>query len=168
MKEILQTERLRLRELSYADTKFIISLLNSPGSLKYIGDRKVKTEEQAKIYLENGPLKSYKDNGYGKYLVERKADDCAIGTCGIIKRDFLQHPDIGYALLPEYTGKGYAYEIAAATMVYAKERLKLKTILAITDPENTHSIALLKKIVMTYIKPIIYPEDDKELLLFKN
>jgi RimJ/RimL family protein N-acetyltransferase len=96
-KQILETKRLRLREFTLEDTAFILDLLNSPGWLRYIGDRGVKTEEQAKNYLLNGPIKSYTKNGYGLSMVERKDDNKPIGMCGIIKRDTLENPDIGFA-----------------------------------------------------------------------
>ncbi len=96
------------------------------------GDRNVKTEEQAKSYLENGPIKSYVENGFGLSLVEKKDDNIAIGMCGIIKRDNLDYPDIGFAFLPYFTGKGYAYEIASETLTYAKDKLKISKITAVT------------------------------------
>ena len=121
MKNILETERLLLREFSTEDASFIIELLNSPGWIKYIGDRNVKTPEQASEYLLNGPIKSYAVNGYGLWLVEKKDDQAKIGMCGIIRRETLKDPDIGFAFLPEFSGKGYAYEIAKACLDHAKK-----------------------------------------------
>ena len=100
MEAILQTERLLLREFTEDDAAFIVELLNSPGWIQYIGDRNIKTEEQAREYLNNGPLKSYRQNGFGLYMVEKKDDHTPIGMCGIIKRDTLNNPDIGFAFLP--------------------------------------------------------------------
>src|SRR5215210_8708442 len=102
MNYILETDRLRLRQFTLQDTSFIIELLNSPGWLKFIGDRNVKSEPQARNYLENGPLKSYQEYGYGLSMVERKTDNQAIGMCGILKRQTLEHPDIGFAFLPRF------------------------------------------------------------------
>src|SRR5687767_3229567 len=116
MKQILETERLRLREFTLNDTAFIIELLNSPGWLKYIGERNVKTEEQAINYLQNGPMKSYLENGYGLSMVEKKVDDTPIGMCGIIRRETLDNPDIGFAFLPGYEAQGHGYEIASAVL----------------------------------------------------
>ncbi len=166
MTYILETERLRLRELTLADTQFVINLLNSPGWLKYIGDRNIKTEEQAQGYLQNGPMKSYRENGFGLALVERKEDKAKMGMCGIIKRPQLEHPDIGFAFLPEYTGKGYALEIAQATMQFAKEELNLKTIYGIVVPENLKSIKLLEKLGLQYMKPFYFPNSDEQLMLY--
>jgi len=168
MSYIIQTERLSLKEFTLNDTPFIIELLNSEGWLKYIGDRNVKTEEQAKNYLVNGSLKSYLENGFGLYMVEKKDDKKAIGMCGIIKRDNLELPDIGFAFLPDFIGKGYAFEIASATMNYAKEKLNITFVYAITVAYNKKSIALLERIGLKYTKTIKLPNDDEELLLFCN
>ncbi|WP_226804936.1 GNAT family N-acetyltransferase [Agriterribacter humi] len=164
----LETGRLRLREFIIRDTAFIIELLNSPAWLQFIGDRNVKTEEQAKRYLEDGPLKSYIENGYGIWLVELKNDNKAIGMCGIINRDFLDNPDIGFAFLPGYHGNGYATEIAGATMDYAKQQLHISTIEAITATDNAKSIRLLEKTGLKFTRKICYPGTNKELLLYSN
>ncbi len=147
---ILQTERLTLRLLTLNDTPFIIELLNTEGWLKYIGDRNIKTAEQAKQYLLNGPLKSYADNGFGLYMVTLKKSNTPVGMCGLIKRDYLPAPDIGYAFLPGFTGKGYAYEIAKAVLQFAFNDLKKDKLLAITLPENKSSVSLLLKLGMQF------------------
>jgi RimJ/RimL family protein N-acetyltransferase len=168
MNYILETERLILRQFTINDAKFIIELVNSPGWIENIGDRNIKTEEQAREYLQNGPLKSYEVNGFGLSLVEMKTDRTPIGMCGILKRDNLENPDIGFAFLPEFTGKGFAFEIANATMTFAKDTLKLPTIFAITIPTNKPSIKLLGKIGLTFSKTFNFPNDNKELMLFSN
>ncbi|MHC2992484.1 hypothetical protein OB13_13145, partial [Pontibacter sp. HJ8] len=122
----------------------------------------------ARHYLENGPLKSYAEYGYGLSLVERKEDQKAIGMCGILNRDTLDHPDIGFAFLPEFNGNGYAFEIASATMNYAKDRLKLSKIAAITIPANVRSIRLLEKIGLRFTRTFCFPDRDEELLLYSN
>lgn len=168
MKPILETERLRLRELTLHDTGFIIELLNSPGWIRFIGDRNVKTEEQAVNYLQNGPLKSYLENGYGLYLVEKKDDQRAIGMCGILKRDTLEHPDIGFAFLPDFQGKGYGFEVAQATLRYAIDILGIPKVYAITLPDNIKSIRLLEKIGLWYIQPFCFPGSEEEVLLYSS
>jgi RimJ/RimL family protein N-acetyltransferase len=165
---ILETERLLLRRFTITDTTFIIELVNSPGWLTFIGDRNLKTEEQAKKYLQNGPLKSYEINGFGLYLVELKSNRLPIGMCGILKRDNLENPDIGFAFLPEYMGRGFAFEIANATMTYAKDMLKLPVIFAITIPGNKRSINLLEKIGLTFSKTIDLKDTGEQLILFSN
>ncbi|MEO6540807.1 MAG: GNAT family N-acetyltransferase [Ferruginibacter sp.] len=167
MKYILETQRLTLREFVTADTDFIIALVNSPGWLQFIGDRNIKTTVQAKAYLEDGPIKSYRDNGFGLAMVETKEHKEPIGMCGIIKRDSLDNPDIGFAFLPGFTGKGYAFEIADATLDYASKQLKLPVIYAITVANNVLSIKLLEKIGLKFIKMIRSPENE-ELLLYSN
>jgi RimJ/RimL family protein N-acetyltransferase len=168
MNYILETERLKLREFNLADKLFILELVNSPGWIKFIGDRNIKTEEQAGMYLENGPISSYKNYGFGLSLVELKESLQPIGMCGLLKRADLDHPDIGFAFLPEFMGKGYAYEIAAATLSHAKNVLNHKLILAIAVPENKSSIKLLEKINMTFCKSIRLPNQDTDLWLYRN
>ncbi len=164
---ILETERLILRKFTVCDTKFIIELVNSPGWINNIGDKNVKTEEQAREYLLTGPLRSYDVNGFGLYLAELKNDRTPIGMCGILKRENIENPDIGFAFLPKYTGKGFAYEVANATMTFAKDTLKLPVIFAITIATNQPSIKLLEKIGLRLSKTL-YFADNKELLLFSS
>ena len=168
MSVILETERLRLRQFTLGDTEFIIRLLNSPGWLEFIGDRNVKTEEQAQAYLSNGPLKSYEVNGYGLCLVETKNDNTPIGMCGIINRVNMEGQDIGFAFLTEYIGKGYGYEIASATLDHAMKELKLPRVFSITLPANKPSIKLLEKIGLEYKKNFTFPDETEELMLFSN
>lgn len=164
---IVETERLKLRQFVFDDVEFIITLLNTPGWLRYIGDRNVRTPEQARGYLENGPLKSYELHGYGLYLVEMK-DGHPIGMCGILNRDTLDRPDIGFAFLPEFCGKGYAFEIAKATVDYAGDKLGIKKIAAITVPGNARSIRLLEKIGLTFVRPFKLPGSSEDLRLYGN
>ena len=167
MKRILETERLILRQFELTDAKFIIELVNTPGWIEFIGDRNIRTEEAAISYLQNGPMKSYEENGFGLSMVELK-DGTSVGMCGILKRDTLENPDIGFSFLPEFMSKGYAFEIAKATINYAKNKLNLKTILAITVPTNRRSIQLLEKIGLKFIKTIYTPVDNEELMLFST
>lgn len=167
-KIVLETDRLTLRRFTIHDTDFIVNLLNSPGWLEFIGDRNVRTQEQAKDYLLNGPIKSYHENGFGLSLVELKLAKKPIGMCGLLKREYQEHPDIGFAFLPEYIGKGYAYEIAKATMDYAKATLKMACVMAITMPANKSSIRLLERIGLKFVKNISTPVGNDELLLFSD
>ena len=168
MNQILETDRLRLREFTLDDAPFIKVLVNTPGWLKYIGERNVQTEEQARGYLTRGPIKSYQENGFGLWMVELKENATPIGMCGLLRRDFLDHPDIGFAFLPDYHGKGYAYEAAQATLSFAKNQLGLATLCAITLPTNSHSIKLLEKIGMKYLHPVLSPLSHDELLLYSH
>jgi len=163
---ILTTQRLLLRPFTLADATFIVKLLNSPGWLQFIGDRNVHSEGDAKSYLLNGPLKSYADNGFGLRMVELKEPHTPIGMCGLLKRDYLQHPDIGFALLPEYTGKGYAYEAAKATLDHEAGALNIAAVSAIVQPNNAASVSLLYKLGMELRGTITPPQSTEELLLY--
>ncbi|PZR31378.1 MAG: hypothetical protein DI538_21115 [Azospira oryzae] len=168
MNYLLETDRLRLREFDLIDSDFIIDLVNSEGWLKYIGDRHIHTIPQAMNYLQNGPLKSYQLNGYGLSLVERKADGRAIGMCGILKREGLDVPDLGFAFLPEVAGQGYALEIVKATLEYVREKYSLTQIAAIVLPDNIRSISLLEKSGFRLANRIRFVDDAPELLLYWN
>ena len=168
MNPILQTSRLRLRRFTLSDTAFIVELLNSPGWLQFIGDRHVRTEEEATAYLQNGPLKSYARHGYGLCMVEREEDNIPIGMCGVFKRDNLEQPDIGFAFLPQYYGTGYAYEIASATLQHAREELKLPEVWAITVPHNERSKKLLEKIGLRFAKTFRFPGSEEDLMLYST
>ena len=147
---ILDTDRLTLCELSSGDAEFIFTLLNDPSWLRYIGDKGVRNLEDARRYILNGPVYSYSRFGYGLYLTKLKTDQTPIGLCGLLKRESLDDPDIGFAFLTEHTGKGYAYESAAAVMQYAKDELGLERVVAITSVENHSSIRLLEKLGLKY------------------
>jgi ribosomal-protein-alanine N-acetyltransferase len=162
----IESERLFLRPLTLEDGEFILQLLNTDGFIKYIGDRNVKTIEQAKNYLINGPLKSYETNGFGLSLVELKTDRTPVGMCGLLKRDYLDHPDIGFAFLPDYTGKGYAYEIVKEIIRHGLDELQMEKILAIVLPENSPSIKLLERAGFRYDKNFISPDTNEELCLY--
>jgi len=147
---LLETERLILRELTFDDAQFILTLLNEPSFLRYINDKNVRNLEDARQYMLNGPMASYARNGFGLYLVEFKDAAVPIGLCGLLKREELPDADIGFAFLPDYWGKGFAFESARAVMNDARERLKLKRVLAIVMPDNHASIKLLEKLGMSF------------------
>jgi RimJ/RimL family protein N-acetyltransferase len=168
MKQILQTERLYLREFGLSDASFIVQLVNSPGWLQYIGDRNIKDVKQAEDYLNNGPLKSYAELNYGLSLVALRDTHLAIGMCGLLKRSYLDHPDLGFAFLPDAMGKGYALEIATALKQHAATHWGIQKILAIVQSDNDRSIRLLEKLELTYQELIVPPNTNQELLLFSN
>ena len=147
---VVETERLILRRFQLDDAPFILTLLNEPSFLQYIGDKKVRTLEDAREYLSNGPIASYERNGFGLNLVELKDPHASIGMCGLLKREELPEPDIGFAFLPDFWSKGFAYEAAAAVMNDARERLKLRRILAIVNPDNYASIKLLHRLAISF------------------
>lgn len=147
---ILETERLVLRRMTLNDDTFIRTLLNEPSFLRYIGDRGVRTLDDARRYIADGPLASYDRVGFGLYVVETKGDEMPIGICGLLKRDTLEHPDIGFAFLPWFWSKGYAFESAAAVLHYGRTTLGIRKILAIVSPDNEASIKLLQRLGFSY------------------
>lgn len=168
MEIVIETERLILRKFTLEDAPFLLELVNTPAWLQFIGDRNVHTVEESENYLRNGNLKSYAEYGFGFYLVAIKETNEAIGMCGLVKRDSLEDVDIGFAFMPDSIGKGYGYEAASATLDYALNVLKLGRIVAIVDPQNASSIALIKKIGLKYEKMVQISTNDIELMLFGN
>jgi len=166
--KILETDRLVLRRLTPDDAAFILELVNDPDWLRFIGDRGVRTLEDARNYILNGPVAMYERVGFGLYLVERKSDGVPLGMCGLIKREGLDDVDIGFAYLPQYRAQGYAYEAASAVMAYGRREFGLQRIVAITSLDNVQSIQLLGKLGFTFEKIIRLSEDGEELKLFAN
>lgn len=165
---ILETERLQLRQYTEDDNHFSYELMNSESWIKYIGDRKISSPEVAKEYIKKSYLPSYDENGHGAYVVILKETGKPVGACGLYKRPNLDHPDIGFALLPDYLGKGYGFESADAVMNYARNELKLTTIFGITVEDNKASQKLLEKIGLRQIDTIFIEGDKEELLLFST
>jgi RimJ/RimL family protein N-acetyltransferase len=146
----LQTERLLLRPFIVDDAEFILTLLNEPSFLRYIGDKKVRNLDDARQYILTGPVASYERHGFGLCLVELRESHTPIGMCGLLKREELPDPDIGFALLPDFWNKGFALEASTAVLNDARERLKLQRILAITSVDNDASINLLQRLGFTF------------------
>ncbi len=151
---VLETPRLILRLLTLDDAQFMVTLLNDPSFFANIGDKGVRTVEQARQFLLDSHLASYERNGYGHYLVEEKETGKPIGTCGLINRVALGEIDIGFAYLPESWGKGYATEAALAVMKQAREQLGIAKIVAIVSPHNSGSIRVLDKLGLRYSRPV--------------
>lgn len=163
---MLQTTRLIISPFTLTDWPFIVELLNTPGWLQFIGDRNVHNEEQAKAYLTTGPIKSYAEFGYGLMKVQLKTTGQSIGMCGLLKRDTLEHPDIGFAFLPEFFGQGHAYEAVAATIKRMQESLKVQKIYALVQSDNERSILLLKKLSFTLKGNFSFPDKTEVLMLY--
>src|SRR5215216_5116824 len=163
---VIETERLILRRLTLDDAPFILRLLNEPSFLRYIGDKKVRNLEDARQYILNGPVASYEQNGFGLYLVELKESHTPIGMCGLIKREELPDPDIGFAFLPDFWSKGFAFEAASAVLTDAQERLGVERILAITSPDNEPSIKLLQRLGFRFDRVIKLSQDREQVKLF--
>lgn len=167
---VIETDRLRLRAMSddnEADVSMMLDLLNDPSFIRNIADRGVRTPDQARAYLREGALRSYALHGYAMYAVQVKATGALAGNCGLVRREGLDGPDLGYALLPAFCGHGYALEAARGVLRDARERLGLDTLLAIVNPDNAASIALLRKLRFTFDTMIELPHVDREVKLFR-
>lgn len=164
---IFETPRLSLRWLTEGDAAFMLALVNDPDWLQYIGDRGVRTLDDAREYLRKGAIDMYARLGFGLFCVELKSSGEPIGLCGLIKRDTLQDVDIGFAFLPAFRRGGYAYEAAAATMRYARDTLGMRRVVAIVSPENARSIGLLEKLGFRYEQTLrLPPKDDRDTWLY--
>ena len=158
--KILETERLVLRRVGVDDAEFILEVLNEPSFVENIGDRNVRTVEQARAYIADRFVGSYERHGFGMYLVEAKEDGAPLGICGLVKRDSLEDVDVGYAFVPRHWGKGYAVESASAVLEYARESLGIPRVVAITKPDNEASIRVLEKIGLRYERTVDLGEAD--------
>jgi len=162
---ILETERLRLRTIEVEDAPFYLNLLNTPEFVANIGDRGIRTLAAAREAILNGPVAMQAVRGHSIYLVELKDSAAAIGMSGLIKRDVLDDVDLGYAFLPAWFGQGYAIEAARAVVDHARQ-FGLQRLVAITNPDNHASNALLLKIGMRYDKLVHLHADDAGTRLY--
>jgi RimJ/RimL family protein N-acetyltransferase len=153
-------------ELTARDATFILALLNDPAFIEHIGDRGVRTVEDAAAYIERGPRASYAQHGFGLWVVQLIDGATPIGICGMLKREALPDPDIGFAFLPEYRSRGYAFEAAAAVRDFARDTLRIARLLAIVSPANVNSIRLLERLGFAFDGTVVMPGDTKELNLF--
>lgn len=169
---LLRTERLRLRALTLDDAEFTLELLNEPSFHRYIGDRGVRTLDDAREYLRKGALDSYTRHGFGMMLVELHARGGAIGEaigmCGLVKRDALPDVDIGFAFLPRHWSRGYAYEAAAAVLAHARGDLGIARIAGIVSPDNASSIRVLEKLGLSYERMVRMAGDTQDIRYYAS
>jgi RimJ/RimL family protein N-acetyltransferase len=163
---VCETARLRLRHLLEADAPFILDLLNEPDFIRNIGDREVRTLDDARRYIQHGPVASYSQNGFGLFLVELQYSGAPIGICGLLKRDYLDDVDVGFALRESFRGKGYAFEAASAVMRLGQQVLGLGRIVAITSPDNHASMSVLHRLGLEFERIIRMPEQSRDTRLF--
>ena len=163
---VIETERLNLREVNESDAAFVLDLLNDPDFMRNVADRGVRTLEEARRYVAERFTAAYRRDGFGFWLVEPKESGLPAGICGLVKRDTLPGVDVGYAFLPPFRAKGYAYESASAVVAYAREVLGLKRIYAIVNPENAVSIRVLEKLGMKFERMVSLSPDEPEVRLF--
>ena len=164
---VLETERLALRDAAPEDAEFILRLLNEPSFLRFIGDRGVRTLDDAGRYIAERLIASYAQNGFGLWVVERKESPGPIGICGLVKRDVLPDADIGFAFLPEHWSNGYAFEAALGVKDYALGTLRLPRLLAVVNPDNTASIKLLDKLGLEFVGTIELASNEPPVRLFE-
>lgn len=163
---VLQTPRLDIRRMTEIDAPFIVRLLNDPAWLRFIGDKGVRTVDDARRYLVDGPLAMYRRTGFGLYLVTLRGSGVPIGMCGLIRREGLDDVDIGFAFLPEFHRQGYGREAAAAVMEFGKTVFRLARIVAITSPENVASIRLIERLGLRLERSIELPGDGGRVSLY--
>lgn len=163
---LLETQRLVIRKLIIEDAHFFFELVNDPDWIRFIGDRNVRTLDDAKEYLENRIFKSYEESGFGFYAVTLKSTEEVKGISGFVKRDELKHVDVGFAFLPIGRGKGYALESTQALMNYGIKTLNFQHILAIANKDNERSHHLLKKLGFAFQKYVRLYDEEDEISLF--
>lgn len=163
---IFRTSRLLAREARGEDSAFFLKLLNEPAWHQFIAEHSVDSLQKAKDYIEERILPSYRNMGFGLWVVERLDDATPIGICGLLKRESLNSVDLGFAFLSDYWGKGFASEAARGSLEYAERHIRASKIYAITDPRNDRSITLLKKLGFFYEGEFSHPGSDAVLGLY--
>lgn len=153
----INTKRLLLRRINTSDATFILELVNSMGWLKYIGNREVQTISDAESYIQSHFLDMYDKHDFGFYCVIEKTSKNKIGICGITKRPELDFPDLGYALLENFAGKGFALEASLAVIEDLKEGNQINKLLSKIFIENSKSITLIKKLGFELLQQVKNP-----------
>ncbi len=166
MYAILTTPRVDLCKMDTSDAAFILELLNSPGWLKGIGDRGVRTIDQARKYIEENIMTSFQDHGFGLFKVVSKERKIALGICGLVQRNYLEFPDLGFAILPKYEGRGLTTEASEAVLDYGFNILKMEKIFGITNPDNFASRHILEKLGFQSLELVIPAPGKDPLQLF--
>lgn len=166
--KIYETERLILRPMSLEDGEFILDLYNRPKFIQYIGDRHIKTVSDAENYIINRFLPQFERLGYGNYLILTKEGNHKVGGVGIFEREGLDVVDIGFSLLDEYEGKGYAYEAALKVKAIGMNDFGLKKLSAITTKDNFSSQKLIEKLGLKFQKYVTIPDDNEELMYYET
>jgi ribosomal-protein-alanine N-acetyltransferase len=163
---LMETERLQLRAVTVEDHELLLAVWNDPAFVRNVADRGIRTEEQARVAIADGAQKLFDEYGYGPYSMSLRAGGQMIGICGLFKRDNLDDPDIGFAVLPDYCGKGFAGEAARAVVAHARDALGLKTLTAIVSSGNAPSIGLIEKLGLRFERMITMPGDDEAICLY--
>ena len=163
---VLETERLQLRWLTPADADVMLAVWNDPAFIRHVGDRGIRTLDEAHDAMQKGAFHLYEAYGYGPFRAALKDSDTAIGICGLFRRDGLDDPDIGYAVLPDHCSQGYAYEACCAVIEHARSDLGLTRLIAIISPDNAASIGLIEKLGLRFERMHRMPDDDDEVCIY--
>ncbi|MEJ2127609.1 MAG: GNAT family N-acetyltransferase [Woeseiaceae bacterium] len=163
---MLETERLRLRQMTLDDAALMLAVWNDPAFVRHVGDRGIRTIPDAEEAMQKGALHLYEAYGYGPFRISLKGDDTPVGICGLFRRDGLDEPDIGYSTLPDHCGRGYAYEAAVAVVDYSRDELALDRLIAIISPGNDASIGLIRKLGFEFERMHTMPGDDREVCVY--
>lgn len=163
-----KTERLILKPAEVQDADFFLKLYNMPSFIKYIGDRNLRTKEDAENYINNRFLPQFEKLGFGNYVVILKEGNTKIGAVGIFEREGLDVLDIGFSFLEKYEGKGFAYESANKLKEVAASDFGVHKISAITTKDNYSSQKLIEKLGLKFQKMVTIPNDDEELMYYEN
>jgi RimJ/RimL family protein N-acetyltransferase len=163
---MFETERLRVRRIDERDAGFMLAILTDPGFIANIGDRGVRTISDAEAYIRDRVLAAYEAHGFGMFRVALKAGDEPVGVCGLVRREGLDGPDLGFAYLAAHTGKGYGYEAGRGMMAWARATLGIERLLAITAPHNVGSVRLLVKLGFAETGMVAVPGHDDPSRLF--
>jgi RimJ/RimL family protein N-acetyltransferase len=164
----METERLYLRPVTVDDAELMLAIWNDPAFIRNVADRGIRTMEEARAAIESGAQKLFEEYGYGPYSMALKSDGSMIGICGLFKREILDDPDIGFGVLPDYCGKGYAGEAAAAVVQYARKVLGIRALTAIVSPANDPSIGLIRKLGLTFERMITMPGENRAICLYSR
>lgn len=167
MAVVLCTHNLRLRQAQRQDAAFLLALLNEPDFMQNIGDRQVRSLAQAELYIQKNFQHSYQTYGFGLWVIERLSDNATLGLCGLVQRDYLPQPDLGYALMKAYSGQGYISEAAVAVVAYARDELNLQKLCAIVAPDNWASKRILTKVGMQAAGQIQLPDSAKNVDFYR-
>lgn len=163
-----ETERLILKPAALEDADFFLKLYNLPSFIKFIGDKNLRTKEDAEKYITNRFLPQIDKLGFGNYVVIHKELNEKIGAVGVFIREGIDVPDIGFSFFPDFEGKGYAYESAVNLMEIIKTEFGVEKLSAMTSDENISSQKLIERLGLQFKKYVIFPDDNEELRYYEN
>ena len=155
-----------MRWLTLNDAELMLAVWNDPAFIKYVGDRGVYTLDQAHDALESGAFQLYENYGYGPFRLTLRENGQVVGVCGLFRREGYDDPDIGWSVLPEFSGKGFAYEAASAVLAYAWQEVGLSRVTAFIDVKNTPSIGLARKLGLRFERMARLVGDDEDVCLY--